>query len=384
MNILSKVPNTVYRLLRYAIVGSLGTWIDIFIVYLLVIGLQYPLFLGTAIAFITAATNNFLLNKIWTFGDVAGKYRRQYIKFLIVSTLWLWLTLVLMWLFVNILFISILWAKLWTSWIVLSWNFLANKYWTFASKLSLRYKHTGKYYPMFLTIIIPAYNESKRIEATLDMITSWKDNSAYSDRVEVIVVNDGSTDDTSRVVRGHRLWATLIEWEVNQGKWAAIAQWVMIANGKYSLIFDADGSTPIREIEHFLPFIDHYDVMIWSRYSVTSNLVKKQSIFRRIVSRIWAFMVQWILLDDITDTQCGFKLFDTDKGRSIFKKQKIFRWWFDIEMLFLAHSYGFSIKEIWVEWSDSPGSRFRAFRDSVRTFYELMAIKFFVWVGGYN
>lgn len=273
MNILSKVPNTVYRLLRYAIVGSLGTWIDIFIVYLLVIGLQYPLFLGTAIAFITAATNNFLLNKIWTFGDVAGKYRRQYIKFLIVSTLWLWLTLVLMWLFVNILFISILWAKLWTSWIVLSWNFLANKYWTFASKLSLRYKHTGKYYPMFLTIIIPAYNESKRIEATLDMITSWKDNSAYSDRVEVIVVNDGSTDDTSRVVRGHRLWATLIEWEVNQGKWAAIAQWVMIANGKYSLIFDADGSTPIREIEHFLPFIDHYDVMIWSRYSVTSNLI---------------------------------------------------------------------------------------------------------------
>jgi dolichyl-phosphate beta-glucosyltransferase len=382
MNILKNVPQSVFGFLKYAIVWWIGTWVDVFIVYILAIRLEYPLYWSTAIAFVAAASNNFVLNKIWTFRDVWGRYKRQYMKFLLVSTLGLWLTLISMGILVELLHFPIIVAKLTTSVIVLSWNFLANKYWTFATKLTLDYIDSGSKYPLFLSIIIPAYNETHRISYTLSLIAEWKTKSPFSDSIEIIVVNDGSTDNTSDIVREHPLWAQLIE--NSENRWAAVATWVSNANGKYALIFDADSSTPITEIEKLLPYVDKYDFVIWSRYKESSIIRKKQSLFRRFISRSWSVMIQSILIDDIQDTQCGFKLFHTDKGRAIFEKQKIYRWGFDIEMLFLARSFGFSIKEIWVEWTNSPDSRFRALRDSLRTFYELISIKFFAWFGGYN
>ena len=384
MNIRKSIPQSVLGFLKYAVVWWVGTWVDIFVIYILVVKLGYPLYFSATIAFITAATHNFILNKIWTFRSAWGLYKRQYMKFLLVSVLGLGLTLMCMAIFVEFFQLPIIMAKLITSVIVLSWNFLANKYWTFALRLYLHYEPSGKIYPLRLSIIIPAYNEANRILDTLTAIESWRKNSWQKDTVEIIIVNDGSTDTTSELIQRHSLDTRIIEFKENRWKWAAVAEWVSQAKGHYSLIFDADNSTPITEVEKLFTFVGKYDLIVGSRYKEESSIIYRQNIIRRSISRIGSCIIQAILIEDIHDTQCGFKLFETDKGQAIFRKQRIYRWGFDIEMLFLARAFGFAIREVWVEWKNNPDSRFRAFRDSIRTFSELVSIKFFAWFGGYN
>lgn len=382
-----RIPSSLFWFLKYAIVWIVGTSIDVGILYILAVVFDILYIISTVIAFIFAATNNFLLNKIWTFGDKNAWYKRQYIKFLTVSVIWLGLTLLCMGFLVEIIHLPIILSKLLTSGIVLLWNFLANKYWTFAGRFSLKYSITHASYRYELSIIIPAYNESNRIKNTLDQINMWRNNPCNYISVEVLVINDGSTDDTEKIVQEYiknNNYIRLINLPDNVWKWWAVACWVNYAQWRYSLIFDADASTPVTQIDKILPYRTKYDLVIGSRYLVTSNVEKKQSWLRRFISRFGNFLIQTILIDWIQDTQCGFKMFDTDKWRAIFWLQKIQRWWFDIEMLFLARAFQFTIYEVWVEWNNDVDSKFRAIRDSWRTFYELLVIKFSAWFGGYN
>lgn len=382
-----RVPTSIFWFFKYAIVWVIGTSIDVGILYILAVVLEYSLYISTVIAFIFAATNNFLLNKIWTFGDKNSWYKRQYIKFLTVSIIGLGLTLLCMGFLVEIMYFPIILSKLLTSGIVLSWNFLANKYWTFAWKLYLKYSPTNTIYQYELTIIIPAYNESNRIKNTIDQLNIWRNGSCNHISTEILVINDGSTDDTAKIVLEYERdtdYIHLINLPDNIWKWWAVACWVNYAQWKYSLIFDADASTPVTQIDKVLPYRAQYDLVIGSRYMVTSNVEKKQSWLRRFISRFGNFLIQTILIDGIHDTQCGFKMFDTNKWKAIFWLQKIKRWGFDIEMLFLARTFEFTIHEVWVEWNNDTDSKFRAIRDSWRTFYELLVIKFSAWFGGYN
>lgn len=362
----------------------MGTGVDVLLVYGLVIVLHFPLYLGTTIAFVVAASHNFVLNKLWTFHDRGWRYKRQYVKFLFVSCIGLGITLFIMALLIEVWGIQIILSKLITSIIVLAWNFLANKYWTFGKKLEIVYEQSTKKYPLMLSIIIPAYNEEKRIAHTLDSILEWKKSFSYENSIEIIVVNDGSTDDTSIIVRNNFSNIRVIELPENNWKGFAVAQWVMQAEWEFGLIMDADNSTPISELDKLFPFLQQYDIVIGSRYTRNSMITEKQGLFRRLVSRIGNILIQSVLIDGIEDTQCGFKLFHTDKAKVIFQKQRIHRWGFDIEMLFLAKAFWFKILEIWVEWKNNTNSRFRAIRDSLRTFYELVSIKFFAWFWGYK
>ena len=384
MSFFWNIPASIKSFLKYAFVWCIGTGIDIALVYLLVVRLGYTLYFWTLVAFVVAATNNFILNKFWTFHDTGGRYKRQYMKFLMVSIMGLILTLFCMGILVEFFGLPIIISKLLTSWIVLSWNFLANKYWTFASALTLQYIPSAKQYPLFLTIIVPVYNESRRIEHTLSLLEAWRQDFSQPTSVEILLVNDGSIDTTWEIIRSHFPAVRLVELEKNIWKWWAVAQWVYNAFWQYSLIFDADSSTPISEIEKFLPRIHEYEFIIGSRYTEESNVIHKQNHFRRFISRMGNILIQAILIDGIRDTQCGFKLFETDKWRAIFERQKILRWWFDIEMLFLARAFWFRILEIGVVWNNDTNSRFRAIRDSGRTFFELLSIKFFAWFGGYK
>jgi hypothetical protein len=156
----------------------------------------------------------------------------------------------------------------------------------------------------------------------------------------------------------------------------AIAYGIEKAKWRFTLLYDADSSTPISECNKMFELSKDSDFIVGSRYLNNSLIEEKQSIPRRIISRIGNTIIRFILIEDIQDTQCWFKLLHTDKARAIFKKQKITRWWFDIEMLFLARAFGFTITELWVIWKNDPHSKFRAFRDSLRTFSELIRIKY--------
>lgn len=375
--------------IKYTCVGISGTIIDVVLVYWLYSIYHISLFWSTFLAFIFAATNNFILNRFWTFhttNTAQTSFKRQYIKFLLVSSIGLILTICLMYIAVDRMHIHVIFAKIGVSVVVLSWNFLANKLWTFAGQMKLVYHPMVTWDELcriFLSIIIPAYNERNRIGKTLDDLIVWQSNH-HDISSEIIIVDDGSTDTTLQYVQETYPSIRIFHIVHNQGKWHAIAHGIEKAQWKYSLIFDADSSTPVYEIDKVLSICEQYDVIIGSRYLSSSRVKLSQSSLRHTISRIGNTIIQLVLLDGIEDTQCGFKLFHTEKAQALFALQKIRRWGFDIEILFLAKAFGFSIHEVGVEWHNDTDSRFRAIRDSLRTLQDLVIIKLAAWFGGYK
>jgi len=228
----------------------------------------------------------------------------------------------------------------------------------------------------YLSVIIPAYNEAQRIIPTLEDIDKYLAKKDYS--WEVLIVNDGSTDETAKIVgnfcKKHSNFK-LIDNKINQGKGAVVKQGMLQAQGEWRLFMDADNSTPIAEIENFWPYIKDYDIMIGSRY-VQSGLIKeKQPLIRRIISRGGNFLVQLLILPGIADTQCGFKLFSAKSVDVVFPKQRSMRWSFDMEILAIAQKLGFKIKEVPVVWRNAALSKLRAIRTASRSLKDLIVIK---------
>lgn len=228
---------------------------------------------------------------------------------------------------------------------------------------------------MFLSIIIPAYNEEKRLPETLKKVREYLNNQKYE--WEVIVVNDGSTDSTPRVASGLiKDWAgfRLINNKNNQGKGAVVRQGMLEAKGDWRLFMDADNSTDISEVEKLLPFKDEFEVIIGSRYLNKNSIKIKQPFMRRIVSRLGNLLVRLLLGIRSADTQCGFKLFSATAAEEIFPLQQIERWGFDMEILAITIKKGYKIKEIPVDWYDAEGSQVKK-SAATKTLKELMIIK---------
>jgi len=371
--------------IKYAIVGVLGTAIDIGSLYLLVEYAHLQVIPASVISFLLAVINNFILNKIWTFENKSKNYRKLFVKFLIVSTIGLLLTIASMYLFVHLLAIWYILAKAITSVIVLTWNFLGNKFWTFIIKQKEIQDKQGIIYD--LSIVIPAYNEENRIKMTLLAINDYIIHNKIN--AEIIIANDGSKDTTAQIIKNYQEQIPnlkLINLEKNSGKGFAVRKGVEAARGKYILFTDADNSTPIEEYDKLKTSLEteNADIAIGSRYLRDDSVKIKQPTYRIILSRAGNILIRMFLVDDIRDTQCGFKLFKNEIAKNIFSFQKVQRFGFDMEALVIASNLNYKIIEVPVSWFNSAESRVRPIKDALITLKDLVYIKLNLWSGRYS
>ncbi len=228
-----------------------------------------------------------------------------------------------------------------------------------------------------ITVVIPAFNEEERILPTLRRIDEYLKE--HADNGEIIIVDDGSSDGTADVVlrEAERLTGIrLLRNDVNRGKGFSVRRGVLSATQELILISDADLSTPIEEVEKFLPWIGQgYEVVIGSRALRESDIIRKQPWYRQSMGKIFNALVRVIVLGGFHDTQCGFKMFRSGPAKEIFKALKTERFAFDVEALLRAKKMGCQIKEVPVRWMNSPQSRVDVLRDSYRMFIDLLRIR---------
>lgn len=236
----------------------------------------------------------------------------------------------------------------------------------------------------YLSVVIPAYNEAHRIGPTLQDISNFL--CLIEDESEIIIVNDGSTDNTEQLVRRFmsglddmrrfKTQVILINEKQNRGKGAALRKGMLEANAKYVVFTDADNSTHIREFNKLIEYVKTtYDIAIGSRSLPGSNIIKKQSWVRQTMGKIFNRIVKLSTLEGFIDTQCGFKLFRRDAARTIFSETRINGFACDVEILYIAKKKSYKIIEVPVTWENHPESRVRLFSSSYRMLRDVLKIR---------
>jgi dolichyl-phosphate beta-glucosyltransferase len=229
----------------------------------------------------------------------------------------------------------------------------------------------------FISIVIPAYNESGRILPTLVRIDEYC--KTHFERYEIIVVNDGSSDDTAAVMSeaGRKIPAVrYAAYEENRGKGYAIRSGVAMSKGDLILISDADLSTPVEEVEKLLVFHDAgYDIIIGSRAVEGSRIEVKQPFWRIFMGKVFNRIVKFLIMEDFKDTQCGFKLFSGTRARTLFSTAMIDRFAYDVEILYLGRKAGYKIKEVPIRWINSPDSRVNPFKDALQMLKDIIRMR---------
>jgi dolichyl-phosphate beta-glucosyltransferase len=236
-----------------------------------------------------------------------------------------------------------------------------------------------------VSIVVPAFNEASRIGNSIRQIDEFLSQAAMP--MEVLVIDDGSSDATSDVVRSvHAPAVRLIRNGENHGKGYSVRQGVLNAKGEYVLFTDADLSAPIIELQKLydVAIRDKADVVIGSRAVDRSYIEKHQNRFRELGGILFNRMVRLLLGLDLNDTQCGFKLFHRERTRDIFEKQTTLGFGFDPEILYVAARRGLRIREVPVRWSHSEGSKVNFMRDGVRMFGDLLRIRWNYFRGKYS
>jgi dolichyl-phosphate beta-glucosyltransferase len=236
------------------------------------------------------------------------------------------------------------------------------------------------------SIIIPAYNESARLGATLDRVLNYV--AAQHWDAEIVVVDDGSRDDTAEMVRARARTAPalrLIENPGNRGKGYSVRNGMLNATGDVRLFTDADLSAPIEEADKLFAAIHQgADVAIGSRWLQPDTQSQRQSLLRQFYGRTFNLLLRILLGLKFKDTQCGFKAFTRNSAHELFSKQTIEGWGFDAELLFLAQRSGLRVKEVPVVWSDAEGTRIHPLRDGLRMIAEVLAIRWNAVAGIYS
>ena len=231
---------------------------------------------------------------------------------------------------------------------------------------------------LYLTILIPAYNEAKRLPDTLVKIEEYCSNS-IQEPYELLVVDDGSSDDTAARVRElQKQIPSLVmhHYDQNRGKGYALRTGMHLAGGRFILFTDSDLSTPIEELPAFLEALNEgASVVIATRKNAAARILQHQPLWRESMGKVFTWLSNTILGLSISDFTCGFKAFESSAGKKIFAAQKIPRWAFDSEVLFLAKQLGYVVREIPVHWKDSPESKVRIGRDTLSSLFALFLIR---------
>ncbi len=236
---------------------------------------------------------------------------------------------------------------------------------------------------MYLSIIIPTYNEERRIEKTLRSVHSFLSAQKYT--YEIIVVDDGSKDKTREIIRNLSVpRLRLVCYEKNQGKGHAVKIGMLEAKGDYRLFMDADNSTSIEHLSLFIPYFSSgKDVVIGSRRINGSRITLRQSWFRELLGSAFRLLVKITIPLGVKDSQNGFKAFSKKATDVIFPLQTISGLAFDVEILALARKAGFQIQEVPIEWKNDNASSLST-KKMIASVFELGKIRLKLWSGTYK
>ncbi len=238
----------------------------------------------------------------------------------------------------------------------------------------------------YLSVIIPAYNESRRLPETILDLDRHLSKAEYS--YEILVVDDGSTDNTAEIVTKMAKDVShlkLSHFEQNRGKGAVVRDGMLMAKGKVRLFMDADNATTVDQFERMRPLLEKEkcDVVIGSRALKESRMEPPEPLIRQIPGKMGNLFIQLLLLPGLWDTQCGFKAFTEEAAEKVFKLVKITGWGFDIEALSLAKQLGFKLKEVPVVWVNKEGSKVKA-SAYLKVLLETIKIRVWLWTGKYD
>jgi dolichyl-phosphate beta-glucosyltransferase len=241
-------------------------------------------------------------------------------------------------------------------------------------------------YTKMLSVVVPAYNEEKRLQVSLPVL--WSEIGIHYSRFEILVVDDGSSDGTADVVMSFARQyegVRLIRYQQNRGKGYAVRTGVLASKGDHVLFCDADLSTPVGEILKLKKVIDEGgDIAIGSRAVADTVIVKRQPFYRVLMGKTFNKFVQLLATPGISDTQCGFKLFTRAAAVNLFFDSRIDGFGFDVEILFLARKRGLAIREVGVKWLNSPDSKVHPIVDSARMLKDLVIIRRNAMLGHYG
>lgn len=229
---------------------------------------------------------------------------------------------------------------------------------------------------ILLSLILPAYNEEKRLPECLEKVSAFV--ASHKEPIEVILVENGSRDRTYEMGLEYAAkypWLRVLQ-EKKPGKGNAVRRGMLEARGKYRMFADVDFSMPISEVNHFIPpMLENYHLAIGSR-EVKGAVRYNEPAMRHFTGRVFNLIVRILLsLPNIHDTQCGFKSFSAEAAEKLFSVQKIDGWAFDAEVLFLAKKYGYDIVEVPVQWYYDGNSKINVIQDSLKMFRELLQIR---------
>lgn len=226
----------------------------------------------------------------------------------------------------------------------------------------------------FLSIVIPAHNEERRLPQTLEQVVAFVKKQPFTS--EVLVVENGSRDRTLQVAQEFAARHPFIQaiHEAQPGKGRAIRKGMLAASGSYRFFADADFSMPVDEISRFLPPAIDAPIVIASREGPGAVRYDEPA-YRHFTGRIFNGIIRLLVLHDLDDTQCGFKMFRADAAEVLFPRQTLMGWSFDVELLYIARRRGYAIREIGVPWYFNPESKVNVLRDSWRMFTDLIQIR---------
>jgi glycosyltransferase involved in cell wall biosynthesis len=227
----------------------------------------------------------------------------------------------------------------------------------------------------FFSVIIPAFNEEKRLPNTLEQLSHFLGKQPFGS--EIIVVENGSRDQTFEIAQRFadgRKNARVLHNE-QRGKGLAIQRGVMTASGEYVFMCDADLSMPVEEIGKFLPpQLEGFDIAIASR-EAPGSIRYNEPYYRHFTGRVFNTLIRLLVLPGLQDTQCGFKCIRAQVARDIFPYQTLTGWAFDVELLFIARRHGYQVVEIPIDWYFNADSKISVVRDSLRMFFDLLRIR---------
>jgi dolichyl-phosphate beta-glucosyltransferase len=226
-----------------------------------------------------------------------------------------------------------------------------------------------------LSIVIPAYNEEIRLPASLREVAEYVTAKPFP--IEVIVVNNNSKDRTGAIIEEYAAEFPFMRgvYEDIQGKGSAVRTGMLAANGEYRFICDADLSMPIAELDKFLPpQLDNYDIAIASR-EAPGAVRHNEPWYRHLMGRVFNTIVRLFAVPGLQDTQCGFKMFRGDVAENIFPLQTMIGWSFDVEVLYAARLWGYTIIEVPINWYYRENTRINPLRDSIDMFVEVFKIR---------